>query len=302
MTWDDEMAAARRRLRRRLLFWRLLATGLALALVLVVLSRGGLIEREHVARVSISGVLLEDGERAAAIEALGRDEAVRAVIVHIDSPGGTVVGGEQLYRAIRRVGEAKPVAVVMGTLAASGGYMAALGGERIFARDGTITGSIGVILQAVEVSALMERLGIHADTVRSGPLKGEPSPLAPLSDAGRAAIETVVNDMFAFFVDLVAERRAMPRERALALADGRIYTGRQAVANGLVDELGDERAAREWLARAHAIPAEMPVRDADVENDGDAVSHLLGSLVGKSLYSKALSLDGLVSVWHPRLR
>lgn len=302
MVWDDDMAAARRKLRRRLLFWRLIATGLALALVLVVLSREGLLERDHVVRIAVSGLLLEDGPRAAAIEALGQDEAVSAVIVHIDSPGGTVVGGEQLYRSIRRTAEAKPVAVVMGTLAASGGYMAALAGERIFARDGTITGSIGVILQSVEVSELLDSLGIRADTVRSGPLKGEPSPLAPLSEAGRAAIETAVNDMFTFFVDLVAERRAMQRDRALALADGRIYTGRQAVANGLVDELGDERAAREWLARVHGIPLETPVRDVDVEEDDGTVSQVLGALVGKSLYSKALSLDGLVSVWHPRLR
>ncbi|MSO80928.1 MAG: signal peptide peptidase SppA [Alphaproteobacteria bacterium] len=302
MAWDDDMAAARRKLRRRLLFWRLIATGLALALVLVALSREGLLERDHVARIAVSGLLLEDGQRAAAIEALGQDEAVSAVIVHIDSPGGTVVGGEQLYRSIRRTAEAKPVAVVMGTLAASGGYMAALAGERLFARDGTITGSIGVILQSVEVSELLENLGIRANTVRSGLLKGEPSPLAPLSEAGRAALETVVNDMFAFFVDLVAERRAMPRERALALADGRIYTGRQAVANGLVDELGDERAAREWLARVHGIPLETPVRNVNVEEDDGAVSKVLGALVKKSLYSKALSLDGLVSVWHPSLR
>ncbi|MBM3559733.1 MAG: signal peptide peptidase SppA [Alphaproteobacteria bacterium] len=302
MAWDDDMAAARRGLRRRLLFWRLAAVGLALALVLALLSQRGLIERDYIARVGVAGILTQDDSRAAAIEALGSIASVRAVIVHIDSPGGTVVGGEQLYRSIRRAGAAKPVAVVMGTLAASGGYMAALGGERIFAYDGTVTGSIGVILQSVEVSELLTDLGIRADTVRSTPLKGEPSPLAPLSEGGREALASVVNDMYAFFVDLVAERRSMPRERALALADGRVFTGRQAVASGLVDELGAERAARDWLARTYAIPFETPVRTVDVENDDDTVSRLVGALVGKSLYPKVLSLDGLVSVWHPRLR
>ena len=213
-----------------------------------------------------------------------------------------MVGGEDLYNALRRVGERKPVAVVMGTLATSAGYMTAIAGDRIFARESSITGSIGVLFQTTDVTKLLEKLGVSAEAIKSSPLKAQPSPLEPLTDAGRAATRAVVEDMYEFFVDLVADRRSLSKQEALRLADGRIFTGRQAVSNRLIDEIGDERAARDWLETAHGIGTALPVEDVEPEERSLFFADLATSLVEKSVISKALRLDGLISLWHPELR
>jgi protease-4 len=223
------------------------------------------------------------------------------VIIRIDSPGGTVVGGEDLYRSLRVVGEHKPVVAVMGTVATSAAYMTAVASDRIFAREGTITGSIGVLFQTADITGMLGKLGIKPESLKSGPLKAVPSPTEPLTEEGRAATQALVFDLFEFFVDLVSERRPLDRAEVLQLADGRVYTGRQAIANGLVDAIGGETAARDWLAAARDIPRDTPVVTVKPKAEQSSLSEALSSLTGKSLFSNALTLDGLLSVWHPEL-
>ena len=250
-------------------------------------------------RFHVAGLIVEDAERDAALRALAGQDHVRALVVHIDSPGGTVVGGEDLYNALREVGTKKPVVAVMGTLATSAAYMTAVASDRVFAREGTITGSIGVILQTANIVGLLDKIGIEPQTIKSGPLKAIPSPVEPLTDEGRAVTRSLVLDMYDFFVDLVAERRNLPRDALLPLADGRIYTGRQAVKNGLIDAIGDERSALAWLTESREIPAGLPVQTLTVRHDTDAFAELFEGIAGKSLFSNALLLDGLISVWQP---
>lgn len=303
MSFDADIYIDRRRLKRRLNLWRALAILALVAAVALVFAREGLYPRgEHIARLTVSGLILDDRARSEALVETASDPKVRALIVHINSPGGTVVGGETLYRALREVSAEKPVVAVMREVAASGGYMVALGADRIFAQEGSITGSIGVLLQATELTGMLEKLGITTEAVKSGPLKAVPSPLEPLTAEGRQAAMDVVQDMFEIFLAMLAERRQMSREEALGFSDGRVYTGRQAASKGLIDEIGGEKEARAWLAEAHGIEKTLPVYDLEVEKEAFLWDDIVTAITGKTLFSERVTLDGLISLWHPELR
>ena len=303
MTHESDILVDRRRLKRGLVLWRVLAVVALVATVVAVFARfDDLALRDHVARISVEGLIVAD---PATIEALGdvADNArVKALIVRIDSPGGTFVGGESLYRALRRVAEQKPVIAVMGTVATSAGYMTAIAADRIFAHEGTITDSIGVMVQTTDITGLLGKLGVTAEAIKSSPLKATPSPLEPLTDEARAAAKSLIDDMHALFIAMVAERRGLDAARARELADGRVYSGRQALQIDLVDAIGDETEARSWLAETKGIPEDLPVREVEAERPGEKWLPNLESLAGKMLFSERLILDGLVSVWHPDLR
>ncbi len=300
MSLDIDAMLDRRRLKRRLSLWRATAVIAVVALVAVAVGRfGGLGLEPHVARLDVVGVIVDDRERLEAIEELVDDDNAKALIVRIDSPGGTTTGGESLYYALRRVAEEKPVVAVIGTLGASGGYMAALAADHIVARETSITGSIGVILQTAEISGLLEKLGVTTEAIKSGPLKATPSPFEPLSDESRAATQAVVDDTHSWFVTLVAERRELEQATAEGLSDGRIYTGRQALEKNLIDALGGEREARKWLAETREVSKRLPVVEVKYGEDEGLIDEFFSSLAGKTFLSERLTLDGLISLWHP---
>jgi protease-4 len=265
---DPDLLLDRRRLKRRLGLWRALAVAAALAALALLApvpeGAGGLVGSQHVARLKLEGFIADDARLLREIDRARENASVRALVVAVDSPGGSVSGGEAFHRAIARLRESgKPVVAVMGGTAASAGYMVALPAERIFAREATVTGSIGVILQSFDGSDLLSRLGVRPEVVASGPLKDQPSPFRPLTPEGRAALDAVVQDLYGQFVAMVAQARGLPEERVRELADGRIVTGRQAVRLGLVDAIGGEAEARRWLAESKGVPAELRTRDLD---------------------------------------
>lgn len=289
----------RRRLKRNLTLWQMLAVVfLVLAIVLTVGRIVG-VQSDYVARVTVTGIIAENPKRMYALRRVGRDSRAKALIVRINSPGGSVVGGEELFRVLRTVAKKKPVVAVMGSLATSAGYMAALGADHIIARHGSLTGSIGVILQSTDLTGLLEKLGIKAEAIKSAPLKAVPNPLEKLTPEGREAARNVVMDSYNMFVDIVAERRKLARAAALRLADGRVFTGRQALAAKLVDELGGEDEARRWLETAHKIGRDLPIKNRDPKTEFSLRSALRSLIPGKTVFSERLTLDGLVSLWHP---
>lgn len=306
MPLDADLLVDRRRLKRQLSVWRTLAVVALVAVIGAGIGRAKLFGERHVARLSVNGVITDDPDRTRAVIAAGKDSDIKALIVRIDSPGGTVVGGEALFRELSEVARQKPVVAVMGELAASGGYMIALAADQIFAREGTITGSIGVILQTTDVTGLLEKLGVTTEAIKSAPLKAVPSPLEPLTDEGRRVTRLLVDDMYGMFVDMVAERRRLDRPKAVELADGRVYTGRQAKALGLIDAIGGEDDARAWLAEAKGVSRSLPVRELKIPREDEEWSEWMGGalsrLTGKTYLSERLKLDGLVAVWHPDLR
>ncbi|TCZ56012.1 signal peptide peptidase SppA [Roseicella aquatilis] len=301
MALQPDLLIDRRRLKRRLALWRGLAVLLLLAGALAwTLPRlGGGFGREHVVRLPVEGFISDDRKLVEAIDKAGKNAAVKALIVSIDSPGGSVGGGETLHAALTRLRESKPVVAVMRGTAASAGYMTAVAAERIFARESTVTGSIGVLLQTPDASDLLSRLGVRVDTIASGPLKDQPSPFRPLTPEGRAALQGVIADMYEQFVAKVVAGRGLPEDKVRAVADGRVLTGRQALAAGLVDAIGGEREARAWLAAEKQIPEDLPVQELRPRGTAERlVGAAWGGLV-KTVVSEWLGVDGLGLLWQP---
>ncbi|HEY9080549.1 signal peptide peptidase SppA [Magnetovibrio sp.] len=315
MSLDTDKLMERRRQRRQAMLWKVVAAISITALIAVVLARtlgqdsafsdglsaGELLGGGRIARVNITGIIVEDRHRDKLLQELKDDDHIKAVLVEINSPGGTVVGGENLYLGLRDVATEKPVVAVMGSTATSAAYMTAIGADRIFARQGTLTGSIGVIMQTADVTQLMDKIGVKPETIKSGALKAQPNPMEPLSDDAREHVQQVVMDMYDLFVDMVAERRAMDIDATKALADGRVFTGKKALDAGLIDAIGGEAEAVAWLETEKGLEADLPVVDKKPKYPRpDVVERVFGAF-GKALVSERLTLDGLLSVWHPNL-
>jgi protease-4 len=317
MVLDAESVIERRRLKRRVTIWRIAAVVLGLLFLAVIFlgdkrmaGSAGILP--HVARISVSGVITDDRKMQDLIDAVAKADQVKAVIIDINSPGGTTTGGEAMYDAVRRLAEKKPVVATCGTLATSAAYIVALATDRIFVYGNTITGSVGVIFQWANVTELLQSLGIQVEEVKSGPLKAVPSPFEPTDERAREMTKEMVEDAKVWFIDLVGKRRKIEPRSVPGLTDGRIYSGRQAVKLKLVDQIGDERAARQWLNKEHNVPAGLKVVEWKPKKEStgylgwlsDSAAEMFGISSSKiasflSQASTTLKLDGLVSVWHP---
>lgn len=296
---DADTLVDRRRLKWRLTFWRVVAVIAVVGAAVVGFGRfdeNGF--SDYVARLDIDGLILTDRSVEEALAETAKSGNAKALLLFIDSPGGTVVGGETLYRSIREVAEKKPVVAVMGNTATSAAYMAALGADYIVAHAGTVTGSIGVILQTADVTGLLEKIGVKPETVKSGALKAQPNPMERFSADARRMTQAVVADLHEMFVDMVRERRGMDAARAREISDGRIFSGRQAVSGGLVDAIGGEKEARAWLAESRGVDAALEMRNIHELPPEEIWRRMLSGLVGKALFSERLKLDGVISLWH----
>ena len=318
MSLDADSIVDRRRLRRKLTFWRICAI---LFVILAVVagaaylgSGEGWAERSgaYIARISITGLIRNDTVRVESLDRLAKS-AARAVIVHVDTPGGTTAGSEQLHTALRRVAAKKPMVVVVDGLAASGGYIAAIAADHIIAQDTSLVGSIGVLFQYPNVGELMKTLGIKVEEIKSSPLKAAPSAFEPTSPEARAAIEAIVRDSYGWFRGLVRDRRRFDDTGLDRVADGRVFTGRQAIELKLVDQLGDEQAAVDWLAAEKGIDPKLRVIDWQLRSRFGDLSflHLAAARALQALGLDRLAelsavravervnLDGLLALWHP---
>ena len=299
MSLDADLVIERRRLKRHLTLWRLIGVVAIVSAMLVGFGRFNLSSGEHIARIVIQGIIVDDQARDEALRKVSKNDKIKALIVNINSPGGSYVGGEALYEALRLVSKNKPVVALMGTTATSAGYMAALASDQIFARSSSLTGSIGVILQSVDVTKLLEKIGVNPIVIKSAPFKAQPNPLEKFSKAARKITEYVVADFYNMFVDVVTERRNLSRDKVKELADGRVFSGRQAKALGLIDAIGAEEEARKWFFDIHKIANSLPVKDVQIANEDFPLVDWLGSKIEKAIFSERLSLDGVISLWQP---
>ena len=322
MSLDSDVIVDRRRIRRKLTFWRVMAALIAIgAIVILGLvatpgGRGTLTTAGSIARVNIEGLIRSDQNRVEALERLENSHAA-AVVVHINSPGGTTAGSEQLYDALTRLKAKKPLVVVVEGLAASGGYITAIAADHIVARQSSLVGSIGVLFQIPNFSELMKTVGVKVEEVKSSPLKAAPNGYEPTSPEARAALESLVKDSYAWFRGLVKERRGMDDMQLEKVADGRVFTGRQAVELKLIDQLGDEKTAIAWLVSQKGVKAGLPVRDyklsprfGDLTFLRSAAAVTLDALglgavarqIEQSGMARAVDrfgLDGMLALWHP---
>lgn len=307
MAFESDRFVDRRRLKRRLFFWRALAVVAVVGVIAAAWGRFGedglsRIGGDYVAWFSVSGVIVDDNQQINALLRIRDDDRAKALVLHIDSPGGTIVGSEAHYEAVREIAEEKPVVAVLGETAASGGYMVAIAADRIYARRGTVTGSIGVIFQTMQVTEMLAKLGIEPQAIKSDPLKASPNPFEEMTEEARRASQALVDDMHEMFVGMVRERRNLTGERARELGDGRVYTGRIALKNGLIDGIGDEDAARDWLENEHSVSSSLPMKEIKPKRDVEDWVSYIDSRLGSLIFGNARRLDGLVALWHPHLR
>ena len=300
MTLSADALLDRRRLKRRLLVWQAAAVLAVVALAAALLAPLVEVDGDRVVRLSVGGFIGEDRERDEAIDELGEDDSVKALLVAVNSPGGSTAGSEALFEALRRFAETKPVVASIGTLGASGGYIVALGADHIVARETSITGSIGVLLQTADVTGLLDKLGVEAESVKSNPIKGQPSPFEPFTEEARATVREVVDDSYRWFRGLVAERRELDGARLESVSTGRIFSGRQALEAGLIDALGGEREARAWLEAEKGVSSALPIVDLEYGEEAGLIERMAGRAAAKLLSAEPLTLDGMLSLWHPR--
>ncbi|NQV59010.1 MAG: signal peptide peptidase SppA [Alphaproteobacteria bacterium] len=296
---DADAILDRRRLKRRLVFWRVVAALAVMALIAVGVGKYYTRGELHVARLSIDGFISEDIERGEAIDDLLEEDKVRAVIVRINSPGGTTAGSEQIYQALRRVAAKKPMVAVISTIGTSGGYIVAIAADHIVAMETSLTGSIGVLFQTAEFTGLLKKLGIAPISLKSSPLKGQPSPLEPVTEEVEKALRILLEDSYDWFAGLVRDRRKFSPEELKQAADGRVFSGRQAIKLRLIDALGGEREARAWLKDRHGVAIDLPIVDVRWGEQSSWLARTLDTVGGNLFKNERLTLGGLLSVWQP---
>ncbi|MEN0087324.1 MAG: signal peptide peptidase SppA [Pseudomonadota bacterium] len=274
MTNPTALAAARRE-RRKLTLWRMLAFGGFVAACLAVAWGAGAFKGlssgtdTHIARIAIQGPIFYNRRLLKMLEDVGKDESVEAVILDMNTPGGTTVGGEAIYEAVRTLRETKPVVTQVGTLAASAGYMIAVATDHIVVRRSSIIGSIGVIFTYANASELLDRIGVEVKDVKTGVLKAEPAPYATPPADVEPVLRELIDDTYQWFVDVVAEGRDLPRDTVLKLADGRVVSGSRGVQLKLADAIGGEADAVAWLETEKGISADLHVRTWSVPVERD---------------------------------
>ncbi len=290
------------KLKSQLKRWRIGAF-LFLALLLLVLLGDSISpatpHANHIARVEITGMITEDPYRDSVIRGLAEKESVKGVVLYVNSPGGTAAGGESLYEALRILADTKPTVAMMGSLATSAGYLTTLSANHIIAHKGSLTGSIGVLFQAPNIEKLTDKIGIEMQTVKTDPLKGEPTPFKPMDPETRAMLKGLIDDFHNVFTGIVAERRGLSPEALRDVADGTVYSGNQALEKGLIDQLGTEHDARRWLEEAHGLSEKLPILKVDLTEPQHPFAALMHSwLDPNSLILNDFRYNGLLSVWE----
>lgn len=258
---------------------------------------------DKIAIVDLRGTITSSQNIIDQLKKYANDPSVKAIILRVDSPGGAVAPSQEIYSEVLRARQAgKKVVVSMGAVAASGGYYVSAAADRIYADPGTITGSIGVIFEFADVGDLMKKIGVKAEVVKSGPFKDIGSPVRPLRPDERALLQGVIDDVYDQFVQVVAKGRKMPVEKVKELADGRIFSGRQALALGLVDKLGGLQDAIDGTARMVGIIGKPRiVRETE---DHSWIYRLLGGVLGGRSWIGSVagvgSHSGLQFMWQYR--
>lgn len=322
MTSVDETVAQSEQ-RRRLNRWRIGAIAAVSAAFLVAAASGQRGEKPswmggatknvpHLVELKVHGMIGGDVSRwTKAVEEAGKDKFVKGLLLDVDSPGGAVTGGEELHDALERFASTKPLVTTMRGMGASAGYMIALPSRRIFAERSTLTGSIGVLMEAPEASGLLGKIGVNVQELVSGPMKGQPSLTRPISPEGRVMLQGVVSNLYDQFVAMVVSGRHMPDEKVRSLADGRPYTGEQALKLGLIDSVGGHNEAQAWLAKTAGVPITVKVTEIGVEKKsfdwrkrflgwfGGAIMSLFGLEMDKISPQSIVGIDGAVSIWKP---
>ncbi len=261
-----------------------------------------IISENSIAEIDINGIIAKDDYRDNKIADIIKNDNIKAVILNVDSPGGMVTPSEILYDLIYKLNKTKPVVVLMGSMGTSGAYMISLGADYIIARNTTLTGSIGVLMQSYEFVELAKKVGIELKTFKSSELKGMPSFFEPNNANSDAAIQSSINDIYDYFKNLVRERRPLMTQENFDLSiNGQAFTGRQALKIGLIDEIGDKNSALKYL-ETKKVDIKLPIVKINLKKKIN--TNILQKLTSKFFFdireNNAFSIgeSGLISIYN----
>ncbi len=255
-------------------------------------------KEDFIAKIELQGIIQDKKELISQLENLNDDKYVKGLITVINSPGGTYVGSKEVYDAINSVSNKIPTAVYMREMATSGGYLVSLSSDKIFSNEGTITGSIGVILQTADISKLLNKLGITPVIIKSGELKAVPNPAEKIGENELNYLQEVIKKMQNEFLEIVKLNRNLSESTIELIKDGRIFTGKDAKKLELIDEIGSERDALNWLIENAGVDENIKVKDLLHENE-------LKELFSLSFFKKKINYlnqnfyNGIFAIWMP---
>ena len=252
-----------------------------------------------VALVRIENVITEDDHRSKILKEIANDSSILAVIVRLNSPGGTIVGSEILFKDLLQIKTKKPLVILMDSVSASGAFMASLASDYVVAHNGTITGSIGVLMESPDVSILANKVGVKFNSYKSSPLKGSPSMFEKSTPMVDRVINESIKDSYQFFVELVKERRGDKLNPKFydIIFDGRVFTGRQALKLGLIDKVGGIEDVERFLFLNKIDVNKIPIQEVEiVEKDNKIIDKFLNilpfyqDLKGRNNQSKIMAI------------
>lgn len=298
---DPNYSIERRVHKNQIIRWKMFSVFLITVLAALFVARGysdsHLFKKEYIGSVLIDELIYEDNRRDENLEKLAETEEIKALIVKVNTGGGTATGSEKIYHILRKIALKKPIVVVMGSMAASGGYMITLAADHIIAHNTTATGSIGVVMQSAEITEMAEKLGIRFESFKSGELKFAPSPTEKTTPAVREAVMEAVEDNYKFFIGLVSERRGMPLEEVRQIADGRVYTGRQALKLKLIDAIGTDSDALKWLQEVKGLDSTLKVKNINIKHEYSITDVLLEEAGVRMMQFINNKLQGLKAIF-----
>lgn len=265
---DPDYSLERINLKKRAARWRMLSfllTGIVLGFLLMD-GPGGMDTKSvyhggYIARIRLNGMITNDIDGINTLRDVASNDAIKGVILSIDSGGGSAVGGEEYYSAVMHVAQKKPVVAVLEQIAASSAYMTAIASDHIISHKFSLVGSIGAVMQSFEVSELADKLGVKFINVKSSPLKNTPNPFEKYTPEMAAAQQSLIDNSHEFFAKMVQERRKLSDKELKAVDNGQVYTGIQALNLKLVDAIGDERSAQAWMHKEKGISSNLQVKD-----------------------------------------
>ncbi len=294
-----------KRSRRNLKLWRILAVFFFVVILsLIIFDRNFFVAplsyQNHILRINVEGFIDDNPQLAIELDEIEKNKNIKAILVIIDSPGGTSFGGEFMFRKLNHISSSgTPVVSIIRTIGTSAAYAVALGGDRIFALETSLVGSVGALIRSADLSELYNKIGIKPEIFKSGEFKAIPSPAEKTTIEGIEIIQNSVNEVKNWFVRIIQENREISKQNLYEISKGGIYTGNQGLSINLIDEIGGEKEALIWLKNYKGITEDLPI--IDLENTGKNQHFCCSffSFFKKFLYSSNESLDGFLSVWHP---
>ena len=256
--------------------------------------------KNFIGKIHLEGIINDKNELISQLNEISQNKNIKGLLLIINSPGGTFVSSREIQDSLEKISAKIPTSAYMKEMATSGAYLASMGVQKIFANQGTITGSIGVILQTAQLTSLMEKIGVKPIVIKSGELKATPNPLEKLDEEKINYLKKIIVQLQKEFIDIVKQKRNLNQTIIKEISTGRIFTSKQALKLNLIDFIGNETDALDWIKKEGGLDQEIDVIELDKKNS--LYNILNTTFLKNSLKPFNLNLNnGILAIWTPGL-